>query len=70
MNGPGRYDAATTAARIATAAEGVILIVFNGVDGSGFSAQLTARQMRGIPDILRDVADQIEHGEPSGFSIS
>jgi hypothetical protein len=59
-NGPGKYDAAATVARVATGAEGVALIVFNGHDGNGFSAQLPADLLIVVPAILRDMADQID----------
>jgi hypothetical protein len=59
-NGPGKYDAETTVAREATRAEGVLLIVFNGVKGTGFSAQLPAHLLISVPAILRRTADQID----------
>jgi hypothetical protein len=60
--GPGKYDAACTAAREATGARGVILIVFGGKLGDGFSAQLElpVAALVKIPAVLRTVADSIE----------
>lgn len=66
--GPGKYDAEATAAREATGAEGVLLIVINGRKGGGFSAQLSPTLMLLVPSILRSVAEQIEQsheGRPS-----
>jgi len=60
MMGPGKYDGAATAAREDTQALGVILIVFQGKDGHGFSAQLPPEILLTVPAILRNVADQIE----------
>lgn len=60
--GPGRYDDLCTEVREKAQAEGAVLIVMGGRVGSGFSAQLTERDMRVVPGILRDVAQQIEDG--------
>ncbi len=60
MIGPGEYDDACTAARESTKAEGVILIVYGGEHGNGFSAQLPEYIVERMPDVLRQVADQIE----------
>ncbi len=37
--GPGKYDDACTAAREATKADAVVLVVLNGKRGAGFSVQ-------------------------------
>jgi hypothetical protein len=63
--GPGKYDEATTAARLATGARGVILIVIGGRHGNGFAAQLDAESLLTIPQTLRWLADQIERDGPS-----
>lgn len=60
MSGAGKYDTEATLAQESTGG-GVILIVLQGERGTGFSAQLTREQMRVMPAILRNVADQIEH---------
>lgn len=60
LNGPGKYDAIATQARTDAKAAGVILIVFGGEHGQGFSAQLTPEILITVPEILRDVARQIE----------
>jgi methylmalonyl-CoA mutase cobalamin-binding subunit len=59
-NGPGRYDDLATEVREKAAAEGVMVIVFGGNKGPGFSAQLPAHILIAVPQILRDVANQIE----------
>ncbi len=60
MIGGGKYDKEATDARAACAAEGVMLIVLNGKDGSGFSVQLPPHAVARIPVVLRQMADQIE----------
>lgn len=68
MMGPGKYDKETTAVRESTQAAGVLVIVFGGKDGHGFSAQLPLELLLTVPAILRDVADQIDKsaaGRPS-----
>lgn len=62
--GPGVYDDLATQIRVASRANGVILIVFDGDKGTGFSAQLDALRLMAIPHILRDIADQIERSGP------
>ncbi len=59
--GPGKYDDACTAARLATDAAGVVLIVLGGKQGSGFSVQVEGEDLTwALPALLRSVADQIE----------
>jgi hypothetical protein len=58
--GPGKYDDVATDVRTKTQAEGVIVLVINGNRGGGFSAQLTPAMTFAMPQILRDMADQIE----------
>lgn len=61
MLGAGKYDdIATAAVQASRARDGVMLIVFNGYAGHGFSAQLSPEAMERTPKILRDVADQID----------
>lgn len=63
--GPGKYDAEVTMVREKLQADGVILIIFNGNQGGGFSCQLTAHLTRQIPAMLREMAAQIEaSGDP------
>jgi hypothetical protein len=58
--GPGKYDSFATSVREATKAQGVILIVYEGYLGSGFSCQLPLEQVLEVPRVLRQMADQIE----------
>lgn len=58
--GPGKYDKEVTEIRKRLKADGVILIVFGGKNGPGFSAQLPLHETLLIPKFLRDMADQIE----------
>jgi hypothetical protein len=64
MIGPGKYDPETTRIRRDTHAAGVLLVVFDGDRGNGFSAQLPLDLTLRIPEILRDIADQIEQSGP------
>lgn len=61
MSAGGKYNDAATAAREATKAEGVLLIVLGGDKGSGFSAQVPPEIAASIPALLRHVASEIEH---------
>lgn len=58
--GPGKYDALCTEIREETKAQGVILMVFDGDQGCGFSVQAPFELTLGLPSILRDLAQQIE----------
>ena len=60
----GKYDDAATAAREATKAEGVLLIVLGGEKGSGFSVQIPPEFVARIPAMLRRLADEIESPKP------
>jgi hypothetical protein len=68
MRGPGKYDDACTAVRVATDAQGVVLIIVNGHSGSGFSVQGTLAMLRDLPTVLRTIADQIERDNSEGGS--
>jgi len=59
MVGKGKYDDACTVAREQTQARGVVLIVFNGTDGSGFSCQADLETLLTLPEILEQVAQRI-----------
>lgn len=58
--GPGKYDDLTTDVRIRTKAAGVLLVIIDGDQGSGFSAQLTPALTLRLPELLRRVADDID----------
>lgn len=60
MMGPGKYDDLCTIARKATRCRGVLLIVIDGKDGSGFSCQADLETTLRIPQLLREMADKIE----------
>ena len=62
MLGPGKYDDLCGYVREKAEAIGAIVIIFQGKDGHGFSCQLPAEAISGIPDILRQIAKQIEDG--------
>ena len=57
---PGKYDTLCTMVREYVIADGVIVIVFNGRQGSGFSCQATPELTLHLPELLRDVADKIQ----------
>jgi hypothetical protein len=58
--GPGKYDDECTTVRARLEAEGVILIVFGGKHGGGFSCQATLETTLRLPAILRNMAGEIE----------
>jgi hypothetical protein len=60
MLGPGKYDLECEHVRKMAGAQGVILLVLNGDRGTGFSAQIPAEGFDMIPNVLRQVAGQIE----------
>ncbi len=55
----GRYEDACTVARESTKARGVVLIVFDGEHGNGFSVQVDAERLLALPEILETIAAQI-----------
>lgn len=59
-SGPGKYDELTTYVREQANARGVIVIVFGGDKGSGFSVQADAATTLLLPTLLRNMADEIE----------
>jgi hypothetical protein len=58
--GPGKYDDETTMVQKATNAIGVVLLVFGGNKGDGFSVQATLEMTLLLPTILRTIADQLD----------
>lgn len=58
--GPGKYDPECTKIQKATDAAGVVLIVFHGDRGSGFSVAAELGVLAALPRILRETADSIE----------
>jgi len=63
--GPGKYDDLASHVRGVAEADGVLLLVINGTRGSGFSAQLPLHLTLSLPEILRDIADQIDQKGPA-----
>jgi hypothetical protein len=61
--GPGKYDAECTLVREKTGARGVLLIIFGGNRGGGFSCQSDISFLMDLPQVLRNVADEIERAE-------
>lgn len=58
--GPGKYGAVCTKVREETQAKAAIVIVLNGVSGTGFSVQSHGQDITHLlPALLRQVADQI-----------
>jgi len=58
--GPGKYDEAVTTLREILGARGILLVVVDGIHGSGFSAQLPPDLTLSLPEVLRSLADQID----------
>ena len=58
--GPGKYDDLATLVRERATAQGVIVMVFGGKHGGGFSVQADAATTLALPMLLRRVADDIE----------
>ena len=62
--GSGKYDDLCTHVRKAAHASAAIVIIFDGDKGSGFSLQAdamtNAQLILRLPELLRDVANQIE----------
>lgn len=60
FNGGGKYDDITTRARELAEADGVVLMVFNGKLGTGFSVQaLDPAIVMRLPEVLEQVAADI-----------
>lgn len=69
MNNPGKYDEACTMVRLLTNAGGVIVIVFDGTQGSGFSVQGPPSLIVQLPELLRRCADGIESQRDPGQQV-
>lgn len=60
MKGQGKYDSLATMARHIAMAEGLIVVVVDGIAGNGCSAQLSEKvDPRVVIEILRGLASQI-----------
>ena len=62
--GPGKYDAECTSVHKATKASSVVLIIFGGDRGDGFSVTATVDVIWALPDTLREIAKQLENDIP------
>jgi hypothetical protein len=56
---PGKYDALCTYVREQSQALGVIVVVFGGNQGSGFSVQAPPELSLDLPTILENLAENI-----------
>lgn len=64
--GPGKYDDLCTYVRETAKAESVVVLVFHGESGDGFSVQATPGVIMSLPGILRNCAQQIEDSLKAG----
>ncbi len=64
--GKGKYDDLCTYVRETTKAHSVIVMVFGGDKGTGFSVQAHDLVVITLPKILRDTAQQIEDSFKKG----
>jgi hypothetical protein len=60
MLGAGKYDDLCTEIREKTKARAVLLVVFDGTKGQGFSLQTDLITLAALPRILRVLAEEIE----------
>jgi L-cysteine desulfidase len=60
MIGPGKYDAIADTLRNELEADGLVLIVFGGRNGSGCSMKVTDQFSSAMPGLLRKLADAQE----------
>lgn len=57
--GPGKYDDLCTQVREQVKAEGVVMIIANGTNGSGFSVQAPMDMHAALPAVLESLAESI-----------
>jgi hypothetical protein len=61
MTGAGSYDPECTLVRKLTSAALVVIIIYDGIKGSGFAVQSTSQALqRKLPEFLRRAANEIE----------
>jgi hypothetical protein len=58
--GPGKYDDLCTLVREKAEADGVVVLVFDGNKGSGFSVQGPVSLTTTLARLLRNMADEID----------
>lgn len=63
--GPGKYDDECTRVREATGAKGVVLIIFEGDKGSGFSVQAGFVEHLFLPETLESIAREMRAARES-----
>jgi hypothetical protein len=63
--GAGKYDPECTALQEKLGG-GIILLVIDGARGSGFSVTATLKVVASLPELLRHMADGIEHDLKKG----
>ncbi len=64
--GGGKYDAYATMVREAAQATGVLVMIIDGVRGSGFCVQGPLVLTAALPMLLREMADTIEKDNADG----
>lgn len=64
--GQGKYDDLCTHVRDMVGADGAAVIIFNGVQGSGFSVQAPLEIQLGLPDMLEHMAREIRESFKGG----
>lgn len=64
--GPGKYDELCTYLRRLTRADGAVIIVINGENGSGFSCQADLQTTALLPELLEKLARDIRGDIPAG----
>jgi hypothetical protein len=68
--GPGKYDAWCTEVRQETNAGAVLLIVLDGVHGSGFSCQADLATTLTLPELLERVAADIRRDGVASHEVT
>jgi hypothetical protein len=63
MTSPGRYHDLCTEVRDQTDATGVVVMIYEGEAGTGFSAIGPPEFCEALPAALRHLADQLEAGD-------
>jgi len=64
-SGAGKYNEECTKVRESTGADSTILIVTNGIKGSGFAVQATPADLVRLPDMLEMMAKKIRADAPA-----
>jgi hypothetical protein len=59
LNGAGKYDDECKLVRMSTRADSVLVMVYDGDRGTGFSVQASASVIDVLPEILESMAAEI-----------